>query len=601
MSATVHATSTRSKGGSWLIEEISPREVFTPEDISEEQRMMGETVEEFMDHEVVPRAKDLEERKNETNVELLKKMAGLGLLGIDVPEKYGGMAIDKVTGMILAEKLAHEGSFACSHGGHTGIGSWPIIFYGTEAQKQKYLPRIASGELLSAYALTEPHCGSDALALTTRADLSADGKTYTLNGTKMFITNAGFADLFIVFAKIGGEKITCFIVEKRFAGVSTGAEEHKMGIMGSSTRTLILEEAKVPAENLLGEIGKGHKIAFNCLNMGRFKLGAGAVGGSKFCMGYAIRYAQERTAFGKAISEFGLIQQKIAESCVRIFAAESMAYRTAALIDALLSGISTESAAGAEQVLKGIEEYATECSIMKVMGSEFLGYVCDEAVQIYGGYGYSKDYPVERFYRDARINRIFEGTNEVNRLLIPGMLLKRAMKGELPLIPAAQKLMNELMGFPPLEEESSEMLSQEQKFVKNAKKIALMTAGSAVQKYMDKIADQQEVMGHLSDIMMEVYACESVLLRTLKVAAARGSDKAALHIAMTQHYISNAASRLDAEAKAVLAAIAEGDLLRTQLTALKRFSKYIPVNTVATGRLIAQAALAAKGWPLKTH
>lgn len=601
MSTTLQAKSKPVKGGSWLIEEVSPENIFTPEDFSEEQKLMAQTAEEFMEKEVVPRSKDLEENKINTNIELLKKMAPLGLLGMDIPEKFGGMEIDKVTGMILAEKLAHEGSFAVSHGAQSGIGSWPIIFYGTEEQKKKYLPRIASGELLSAYALTEPHCGSDAMALATRAELSADGKTYTLNGTKMWITNAGFADLFMVFAKVGGDKITCFIVERSFPGVSTGAEEHKMGIMGSSTRTLIFEDARVPAENLLGEIGKGHKIAFNCLNMGRLKLGAGAVGGSKYSMSHAIRYAKERTAFGKPIAEFGLIQQKIAESCVRIYAAEAMTYRTAAMIDAALAGVSHDSAEGAQSILKGIEEYAIECSILKVMGSEFLGQVCDEAVQIYGGYGYSKDYPVERFYRDARINRIFEGTNEINRLLIPGMMLRRAMKGELPLIPAAQKLMEEIMGFPALEEGSGELLAQEIKFVKNAKKIALMAAGAAVQKYRDKVADQQEVMGWISNILMEVYACESSLLRTLKFAASRGEERAQLHVALTQSYISGAAARIEADAKAVLAALAAGDMLRTQLAALKRFSKYTPVNTVETGRLIARAALEANSWPLKTH
>jgi alkylation response protein AidB-like acyl-CoA dehydrogenase len=601
MSTMTEAKRTFVKGGSWLIEETSPSDIFTPEDFNEEQKLMAQTAEEFMDQEVVPRFKDLEEKKIETNVELLKKMAPLGLLGMDIPEKFGGLEIEKVTGMILAEKIAHEGSFAVSHGAHTGIGSWPIIFYGTEAQKKKYLPKFNAGELFSAYALTEPHCGSDALALTTKAELSPDGKTYTLNGTKMWITNAGFADVFVVFAKVGGDKVTCFIVEKTFPGVSTGAEEHKMGINGSSTRTLILEDAKVPAENLLGEIGKGHKIAFNCLNMGRLKLGAGAVGGSKFCLGDAIRYSLERTAFGKPIAEFGLIQQKIAESCIRIFASESMSYRTAALIDGVLAGISHDALDGSQQILKGIEEYATECSIMKVMGSEILGYVCDEAVQIYGGYGYSRDYPVERFYRDARINRIFEGTNEINRLLIPGMLLRRAMKGELPLIPAAQKLMDEIMGFPALEEASDELLAQEKKFVSNTKKIALMTAGAAVQKYMDKVGDEQEVMGHISNILMEVYACESSLLRALKTAFTLGEEKAQLHLAMTRMYITEAAPRIEAEAKFALSAIAEGDMLRTQLAALKRFSKYTPIDVVKTGRLIARAALAAQGWPIKTH
>ncbi len=601
MSGILEAKTPLIKGGSWLIEETSSENVFVPEDLSEEQRLLAQTAEEFMNKEVVPRARDLEEKKIETNIELLRKMAALGFLGIDIPEKFGGMEIDKVSGIVLAEKLAHEGSFACSHGGHTGIGSWPLIYYGTEAQKQKYLPRIASGELLSAYALTEPHCGSDAMAISTRAELSADKKSYTLNGTKMFITNAGFADLFVVFAKVGGERITCFLVEKNFPGVSTGAEEHKMGIMGSSTRSLILEDAGVPAENVLGEIGKGHKIAFNCLNMGRLKLGAGAVGGCKFCLGYSVRYAKERLAFGKPIAEFGLIQQKIAEGCIRIFATESMAYRTAALIDAALTGLSHGSSESSQQMLKGIEEYAVECSIMKVMGSEFLGYVCDEAVQIYGGYGYSKDYPVERFYRDARINRIFEGTNEINRLLIPGMLLRRAMKGEIPLIPAAQKLMGELMELPPMEEETGELLAEEKRFVKNSKKVALMTAGAAVQRFLDKVSDEQEIMGHLANLLMDVYACESSLLRTLKVVAAQGEENARLHIAMTRMYITEAASRIESEAKSALAAIAEGDAFRTQLMALRRFSKYQPANRVSLGRLVARAALDADGWPLRTH
>ncbi|MDD5543238.1 MAG: acyl-CoA dehydrogenase family protein [Acidobacteriia bacterium] len=589
------------KGGSWLIEDVAPQDVFTPEDFSDEQKLMAQTAEEFMDQEVVPRSKELEEKKIETNVELLRKMAGLGLLGMDIPEKFGGLELDKVTGMILAEMLAHEGSFAVSHGGHTGIGSWPIVFYGNEAQKQKYLPKICSGEWLSAYALTEPHCGSDALALTTRAELSPDGKTYLLNGTKMWITNAGFADLFMTFAKVGGDKITCFIVEKGFPGVSTGAEEHKMGIMGSSTRTLILEDARVPAENLLGEIGKGHKIAFNCLNMGRLKLGAGAVGGSKYALGYAIRYSKERTAFGKAIGEFGLIQQKIARTSAHIYAAESMLYRTAAMIDSILEGVTHDSPDGTQLILRGIEEYAIECSIMKVMGSETLDYSCDEAVQIYGGYGYSKDYPVERFYRDARINRIFEGTNEINRLLIPGLLLRRAMKGELALIPAAKKLLDEITGFPSLKEESAELLAQEKKCVADAKKIVLMVAGAAMQKFTDKLVDQQEILGHIADMIMDVYACESSLLRTLKLAASSSEEKARLHMDLTQIYFAEAAARIEGEAKAALTAIAEGDLLRTQLAALKRFTKYIPTNTVVAGHRVARASLESNGWPLNTH
>jgi alkylation response protein AidB-like acyl-CoA dehydrogenase len=561
--------------------------------------MLRDSVRSFTSDRIAPIADEVD-KSNTFPRHLWPERGALGLLGITVEEEFGGSGLGYLEHVVAMEEVSRgSASVGLSYGAHSNLCVNQIRRNGNDEQKRRYLPKLISGEHVGALAMSEAGSGSDVVSMRLAAVKKAD--RYVLNGTKMWITNAGFADVFVVFAKVVGDKVTCFIVEKTFPGVSTGAEEHKMGINGSSTRTLILEDAKVPAENLLGEIGKGHKIAFNCLNMGRLKLGAGAVGGSKFCLGDAIRYSLERTAFGKPIAEFGLIQQKIAECCIRIFASESMSYRTAALIDGVLAGISHDALDGSQQILKGIEEYATECSIMKVMGSEILGYVCDEAVQIYGGYGYSRDYPVERFYRDARINRIFEGTNEINRLLIPGMLLRRAMKGELPLIPAAQKLMDEIMGFPALEEASDELLAQEKKFVSNTKKIALMTAGAAVQKYMDKVGDEQEVMGHISNILMEVYACESSLLRALKTAFTLGEEKAQLHLAMTRMYITEAAPRIEAEAKFALAAIAEGDMLRTQLAALKRFSKYTPIDVVKTGRLIARAALAAQGWPIKTH
>ncbi|HEY7160672.1 MAG TPA: acyl-CoA dehydrogenase family protein, partial [Acidobacteriota bacterium] len=505
-----------------------------------------------------------------------------------------GLGLDKVSAMLVAEKMTKYGSFAVSYGGHTGIGSLPIVYFGTEEQKKKYLPKLVSSELLSSYALTEANSGSDALAARTTAILSADGKEYILNGTKMWITNAGFADIFITFAKIDGDKFSCFIVEKGFPGVSTGAEERKMGINGSSTRTLILEDAHVPAENLLGEIGKGHKIAFNILNIGRFKLGAACLGGAKNCIDVAVKYANERHQFGKSIGSFGAIKYKLGEMATRAFVGDSMVYRTAGLLDGALARVDLDDP---KQALKAMEEYAVECAAIKVMGSEFLDYIVDEAVQIFGGYGYSQEYPVEMPYRDARINRIFEGTNEINRLLIMGMLLKRTMKGDLPLMAAAQKLQDEVLAFAAPEEENGGLLDRERKAVRNIKKIGLLAAGLALQKYMAAIEEEQEIMSMLSDIVMEAWAAESALLRTLKMADSAGKEKAQHYVLMTQLYINDAVGRVEDRAKNVMAAISEGDMLRTNLAALKRFLKFSPLNTIEIRRKIADKMLESNTYP----
>jgi len=594
MSTVLEELKLGMKGGGFLVEEVSPSDVFTPEDFSEEQKMIAQTVEEFMTNDVLPQKERMEKKDLSATIELLKKAADLGLCGVEVPEKYSGLGLDKVSAMLVAEKMTKYGSFAVSYGGHTGIGSLPIVYFGTEEQKKKYLPKLVSSELLSSYALTEANSGSDALAARTTAVLSADGKEYILNGTKMWITNAGFADIFITFAKIDGDKFSCFIVEKGFPGVSTGAEERKMGINGSSTRTVILEDARVPAENLLGEIGKGHKIAFNILNIGRFKLGAACLGGARNCIDAAVKYANERHQFGKSIGSFGAIKHKLGEMATRAFVGESMVYRTAGLLDGALARVDLEDP---KQALKAMEEYAVECAAIKVMGSEFLDYIVDEAVQIFGGYGYSREYPVEMAYRDARINRIFEGTNEINRLLILGMLLKRTMKGELPLMAAAQKLQDEVLALAVPEEESGELLARERRAVRNIKKIGLLAAGLALQKYMTAIEEEQEIMSMLSDIVMEAWAAESALLRTLKMAESTGQDKAQFYVLMTQLYINDAIGRVEERAKNVMAAISEGDMLRTNLAALKRFLKFPPLNTIEIRRKIADKMLESNTYP----
>jgi len=578
------------KGGSFLIQETEPGSTFTPEDFTEEHLMIAQTTEEFMDKEVLPFAEAIEHKEPGLIPALLRKAAELGLLAVDIPEEYGGLGLDKVSSMLVAEKFTKLGSFAVSHGGHTGIGTAPIAYFGTDEQKRKYLPKFATGELLSSYALTEAGSGSDALAAKTSAVLSEDGKYYILNGEKMWITNAGFADVFITFAKVDGDKFSAFIVERGFPGVSVGAEEKKMGIKGSSTCTVALNDARVPAENLLGEIGRGHIIAFNVLNMGRFKLGAGCVGGAKHSINQAVAYARQRHQFGRPICEFGAIKHKIAEMSLRTWVTESMVYRTAGLIENALEGVDPNNS---REILKGIEEYAVECSMIKVYATEVLSYVVDEAVQIFGGNGYSAEYPVERAYRDARINRIFEGTNEINRLLIPGMLLKRAMKGQLGLLSAAQRLMDEILSPSSLSEEDDSLLGQEKKIVENSKKVSLMTLGSAVRKHMDAITEEQEVLLHIANIIMETYAMESALLRALKMVQNKGEAASQIYIDITQTFINDAIAHIESEAKQSLAAVSEGDELRTLLAALRRYTRYTPLNTVQTRRRIADAVIEA--------
>ncbi len=576
------------KGGSFLTDELSAEDIFTPEDFTEEHRMIAATAEQFVENEVVPRIEEMEAKKVGINEALLRQAGEIGLLGASIPEAYGGEGLDQVSSTILAEKSGRYGSFATTFGAHTGIGTLPIVYFGTEQQKAKYLPKLATAEWIAAYALTEAESGSDALNAKTKAVLSPDGRHYVLNGTKMFITNAGFAQVFITFAKVDGEKFTGLIVERGFSGVTVGPEEHKMGIRGSSTCTLILENALVPVENVLGEIGSGHKIAFSILNFGRFKLGASVVAGIRYTTNEAIRYAKGREQFGKPIIEFGAIQHKLAEMAVRIFCAESMVYRTVGMIDASMRSIDKSGPNAASETLKALEDYAVECSIIKVANSEILDFVVDEAVQIYGGYGYSQDYPVERAYRDARINRIFEGTNEINRLLITGQLLKKAMKGQLPLVSAAQKLLGELLSFASVDDEDGRLLAAENRLVANAKKIFLLASGAAVQKYRDKIGDQQEVLCLLSDLVMGIYAMESVLLRVLKGIARDGAAQWQLQAKAAQIIIHGQLPELDDKARQILSATSEGDELRTHLAALRRFTKSTPVNLIALRQEIAR-------------
>jgi alkylation response protein AidB-like acyl-CoA dehydrogenase len=576
------------QGGSFLIDEILPEDAFVPEDFTEEQRMIAETAQQFMETEVVPRIEAIERKEEGVNEELLRKAAEIGLVAAGLPEQYGGSGLDQISVAIIADKSGLYGSFATTFGAHAGIGTLPIFYFGNEQQKAKYLPKLASAEWIGAYALTEAESGSDALAAKTRAVLAPDGKHYILNGTKMWITNAGFAQVFVTFAKIDGDKFTTFIIERNFPGVSTGEEEHKMGIRGSSTRTLILENAEVPVENVLGEIGRGHVIAFNTLNLGRFKLGATAISGIKYVANEAIRYGKERRQFGKAIIEFGAIQHKLAEMAARIYCAESMVYRTAGMIDTAIRGIDKSGAKAGAEVLKAIDDYAVECSIIKVANSEILDFIVDEAVQIYGGYGYSQDYAVERCYRDARINRIFEGTNEINRLLITGMLLKRAMKGQLALIPAAQKLASEILSLPSPEDQQAGVLASEKSLVTNFKKIFLLTAGIAVQKYHDQLSEQQEILSLLSDLVISIFEAESVLLRAQKVAARNSQDKSDLQIKAAQLIVHARFSEVESKAKQILAAVSDGDELRTHLAALRRFTRSTPVNLIALRQVIAR-------------
>ena len=589
--ATTAIPKSKIAGGSFLLEERQTSEVFTPEDFSEQHTLIGQTTEEFAVNEILPNVERIEHKEFQVTRDLLKKAGELGLSGVEIPEAYGGLEMDKVTAAVIADHIAKYAGFATTWGGHSGIGTLPIVYFGTEEQKKKYLPRLATGEMVGAYALSESTSGSDAMNCRARAELSKDGKHYILNGEKMWITNAGFADLFTVFAKIGGEKFSAFLVERGYPGFSVGAEEHKMGIRGSSTCPIILNDCKVPVENLLGEIGKGHVIAFNILNIGRFKLGAMCVGGARVSLENAIGYAKQRKAFGKVIGDFGLIREKIANMATLIYVGESLVYRTVGMMDAALSEVDKASADALKETRKAIEEYAVECSIIKVWGSEMIDYVVDETMQIYAGYGFVEEYPAERAYRDARINRIFEGTNEINRLIITGFLLKRAMSGQLALMPAIKKLMDEVLSGPSMGDEMEGPLAEERKLVAQAKKLGLFAAGSATQKYMQAIQDQQEVMGAIADMTIETYAMESAVLRAQKLVESKSEKEAALAIAMTRVYLTQAMEKIEAAAKRVIAAVAEGDMLRTQLAILRRLAKYEPFNTIELRQKIAQRAI----------
>ncbi len=589
--ATTLLPATRIAGGGFLLEERETDEVFTPEDFSEQHQLIGQTAEEFAVNEIVPNIEKMEHKDFSISRALLKKAGELGLSSVEIPEAYGGLEMDKVTAAVIADHIAKYAGFATTWGGHTGIGTLPLVYFGTEEQKKKYLPRLAAGEIIGAYALSEASSGSDALNCRARATLSPDGKHYLLNGEKMWITNAGFADLFTVFAKVDGEKFTAFLVEKDFPGFSVGAEEHKMGIRGSSTCPLILNDCKVPVENVLGEIGRGHVIAFNILNIGRFKLGAMCVGGARVQLENAIGYAKQRKAFGKVIADFGLVREKLASMATLIYVGEALVYRTVGMMDVALAEVDKSGSDAAKETLKAIEEYAVECSIIKVWGSEMIDYVVDETVQVFGGYGFVEEYPAERAYRDARINRIFEGTNEINRLIITGFLLKRAMSGQLPLLPAIKRLMEEVLAGPALGEELEGPLAEERKLVTSAKKLGLFAAGVATQKYMQAIQDQQEVMGAIADMVIEIYVMESAVLRTRKIVESRGESSAALPVAMTRVYLSQALERIEAAARKVIAAAAEGDTLRTHLAILRRLGKHDPFNVIAMRQQIAQKVI----------
>src|SRR5579884_1411817 len=581
------------KGGSFLIEDIAPQDVFTPEDFSADHLQIAKTTADFAAREVLPAAEQIESKQFDVTRRLLRTAGEMGLLAVDIPEAYGGLEMDKVTSALIAESMSVLASFSVAFSAHAGIGTLPIVWYGTEEQKQKYLPKLATGEWIAAYALSEASSGSDAMNIRTRATLSADGKQYVLNGEKMWISNSGFADVFVIFAKIDGEKFSAFIVERNTPGLSVGPEEHKLGIRGSSTCPLILSDCKVPVENVLGEIGKGHHIAFNILNIGRFKLGAACVGGARHSLQNAINYAKDRKAFGKSIAAFGLVQEKLAESAAAIYAGESMTYRTVGMIDTALADLDPHATGASREIQKRIEEYAVECSILKVWGSEMLDLVVDHAVQIYGGYGYVEEYPAERAYRDARINRIFEGTNEINRLIITGWLLKRAMSGHLPLLPAIKKVVDQVVTGAVVGEEVEGPLAIEHQILANQKKLALFAAGAASQKYMQNLTDQQEIMGALADCIMEVYALESSLLRAEKIRATRGDAAAKNAIAVTRYYAAKSMQTVELAARKVIAACAEGDMLRTQMAILRRLAKFEPSDTIALGRQIAQQVISS--------
>jgi alkylation response protein AidB-like acyl-CoA dehydrogenase len=585
-------TTTTVRGGSWLIEEPIGGAILTRETLTDEHRLIGRTADEFVTTEVLPGIERLEQKDWTLARHLVRRAGELGLLGTDVAEAYGGVALDKISSIIVGESIGRSASFATTFGAQTGLVITPLTCFGTDEQKARYLPRLVSGEATGAYALSESGSGSDALGARARATRLPDG-SFALSGEKMWITNGGFADIFIVFAKVNGEHFTAFIVERGFPGVSSGREEHKMGLHGSSTTPLILQDARVPAENVLGEIGSGHKVAFNVLNYGRFKLAAMCSGGARAIVGEAASYASQRKQFGRAIGSFGAVKHKLAEMTIREFAVESMLYRTAGLIDGALqeSGSGTPDSVHGQAVLAALEEFAIEASILKVSGSEMLDYAVDENVQIHGGNGFVRDYPAERHYRDARVNRIFEGTNEINRLLIPGMLIRRALKGTLPLIAAAQKLQDEILSPPVTDSAPDTALAVERRTVAAMKKVGVMVLGTAMKTYGDQLTDQQEVLTFSADILIDIFAAESVLLRS-----AGAGDESGLHHAAARVFIHDAANRVETAAREALSAMSDGDDRRTLLAALRRLLKVAPVNTVALRRQIADAVLDRKAY-----
>ena len=586
-------------GGSFLLENRTPSEVFTPEDLNEDQRQIAATAARFAREEILPAVTALEAKEPGVLAGLMRKAADLGFTAVDVPEEYGGMGMDKTSSTLITDHLSVLGSFSTAFGAHIGIATLPLVWYGTEEQKQRYLPKLASCEWIGSYGLSEASSGSDAMNIHTRATLSADGTYYTLNGEKQWITNCGVAGLYTIFAKIDGEKFSAFLIERETPGLSVGAEEHKLGIHGSSTCPLVLQDCKVPVENLLGEVGKGHHIAFNVLNVGRFKLGVACIGGARHALGHMIRYAKERHAFGKPIAEFGMIQRKISSSATLLYAAESMAYRTVGMIDASLAQHAEEQAHSARETQRRIEEYAVECSILKVYGSEMLSLVTDELVATMGGYGYVEEYPAERMYRDARINRIFEGTNEINRLIITGWLMKRALSGQLPLMKAIKNLMDEVMEPPSFDAggEEDEVLGREAEVLAAVKKTALFAAGVASQRFMTGLQDEQEVMADLADVIMQVYGLESALLRARKLAAS-GKSSAGAAAAMTGLLADESIWLAEQAVRRVLAACGEGDMLRTQLAILRRVARFTPGDAVGQSRTVAQAAIALERYPV---
>ncbi|MFN3996604.1 acyl-CoA dehydrogenase family protein [Algoriphagus sp.] len=587
-------------GGEFLVRETQAQDIFIPEQFTEEQKMMAQACQDFIDTEITPNIEEIDSMKNPDLVPSIFKKAGeLGLLGIAVPEEYGGMGMSFNTSMLIADIIGSAGSFSTTYGAHTGIGTLPILYYGTEEQKQKYLPKLATGEWAACYCLTEPDAGSDANSGKTKATLSADGKTYLLNGQKMWISNAGFADLFIVFAKIEDDKnLTAFIVEKTFGGITMNEEEKKMGIKGSSTRQVFFNDCPVPAENMLSDRQNGFKIAVNILNIGRVKLGAGVLGGVRGVISLCLKYSTERKQFGVSINTFGAIKSKLAEMAIRTFVTESLCYRAGQDIEDRINALISEGMDDAEAKLKGVETFAMECAIAKIHGSEVLDYVVDQGVQIYGGMGYSADAPMERAYRDARISRIYEGTSEINRMLMVGMLLKRAMKGEVNLFEPAMAVSAELTSVPSFETvDTSELFAAEKEVLKNLKKIFLMVGGKAAMALQDRIEDEQEIMMNLADLMIEIYAAESGILRAEKLVSIKGEAACSNQIAMSQVYLSEAVNKINDAAKEAIASFTKGDEQKIMLMGLKRYTKADLVNTKELRRQIADYMIAQGKYP----